>query len=117
MMALPYSQVTSCSIAGTITAMLRRFLVPLLFTPRLICAQQIQGEVTVHEVNVGRDRFFPDSIVANPDDIVTFVFRDGNHSVIQSMYGWPCVPRAAITGVHGFHSGKQGRSHRRTDTD
>ncbi|KXT05920.1 hypothetical protein AC578_379 [Pseudocercospora eumusae] len=65
----------------------------------------IEGEITIHTVNVGSDAFYPNSIVANPADKVMFIFHDGNHSVIQSLYGWPCQPQAAVTGEEGFHSG------------
>ena len=65
----------------------------------------IEGEITIHTINVGSDAFYPNSIVANPADKVMFIFHDGNHSVIQSLYGWPCQPQAAVTGQEGFHSG------------
>ncbi|KAF7186069.1 hypothetical protein HII31_12596, partial [Pseudocercospora fuligena] len=65
----------------------------------------IEGEITIHTINVGSDAFYPNSIVANPADKVMFIFHDGNHSVIQSLYGWPCQPQAAVTGEEGFHSG------------
>ncbi|KXT12409.1 hypothetical protein AC579_10284 [Pseudocercospora musae] len=65
----------------------------------------IEGEITIHTINVGSDAFYPNTIVANPADKVMFIFRDGNHSVIQSLYGWPCQPQAAVTGEEGFHSG------------
>ncbi|EME85773.1 uncharacterized protein MYCFIDRAFT_193997 [Pseudocercospora fijiensis CIRAD86] len=65
----------------------------------------MEGEITIHTINVGSDTFYPNSIIANPEDKVMFVFHDGNHSVIQSLYGWPCQPQAAVTGQEGFHSG------------
>ena len=68
---------------------------------------EIEGETVNHIINVGSDVFFPDSIVANPEDTVTFVFHSGNHSVIQSLYGWPCIPQAAVTGQEGFNSGER----------
>ncbi|KAL9534410.1 hypothetical protein SMMN14_02359 [Sphaerulina musiva] len=66
---------------------------------------ETDGEINVHIINVESDAFYPNSINANPDDRVTFVFHSGNHSVIQSLYGWPCIPQAAIVGQKGFHSG------------
>lgn len=70
---------------------------------------ETDGEINIHIINVGLDAFYPNSINANPDDRVTFVFRSGNHSVIQSLYGWPCIPQAAIVGQKGFHSGTGSR--------
>lgn len=70
---------------------------------------ETDGEINVHIINVESDAFYPNSINANPDDRVTFVFHSGNHSVIQSLYGWPCIPQAAIVGQKGFHSGTGSR--------
>jgi plastocyanin len=52
------------------------------------------GEITIHTVTVGKvlNQFEPNSILANPGDIISFVFYAGNHSVIHSAYGYPCEP-------------------------
>lgn len=33
-----------------------------------------------------------------PGDKVVFEFYPGNHSVIESLYKWPCIPKGAYTG-------------------
>lgn len=33
-----------------------------------------------------------------------FQFFPGNHSVIESLYGWPCVPKSAVDGEPMFFS-------------
>ena len=67
-----------------------------------------QGEVTIHTVAVGKatNQFQPNSINANPGDIVTFQFYPKNHSVIRAEYGYPCVPYEDLhPGSLGFFSG------------
>ncbi|KAK4545932.1 hypothetical protein LTR36_002496 [Oleoguttula mirabilis] len=67
------------------------------------------GEITIHTITVGevQNRFSPNNITATPGDIVTFVFYPSNHSVIQSVYGFPCIPSEDVTGQPGFFSGFQ----------
>lgn len=36
---------------------------------------------------------------------IMFKFYRDNHSVIESLYRWPCVPKEAINGEPGFFSG------------
>lgn len=111
--------------------MLRRFCALSLLLNSLVAAQRendfpdgpsgvdnatvaamthMEGEILVHTVHVGFNSyapaFFPNSISANPDDKISFIFHSGNHSVIQSLYQWPCVPRTAVDGTNGFNSGK-----------
>ncbi|KAF7186764.1 Extracellular serine-rich protein [Pseudocercospora fuligena] len=87
-----------------------------LFTPLLSHAQDdgnatvfVENEITVHLVTVGLEGhvFAPDAITANPGDKLMFQFYAGNHSAIESEYGWPCVPTEAIDGTDGFYSGPQ----------
>lgn len=87
-----------------------------LLTPWLAFAQSngdatvfVENEITVHLVTVGLEGhvFAPDAITANPGDKLMFQFYAGNHSVIQSEYGWPCVPSEAVDGQSGFYSGPQ----------
>ena len=48
----------------------------------------------------------PNSIVAQPGDIVTFQFYPTRHSVIKAAYGYPCVPYDYIdNGGDMFYSG------------
>ena len=72
----------------------------------------IEGEIHVHTVYVGFNpyapAFYPNQIVAQPDDKIMFIFHSGNHSVIQSRYRWPCQSTKAIDGQEGFHSGISG---------
>ncbi|KAK5120465.1 hypothetical protein LTR85_006120 [Meristemomyces frigidus] len=67
------------------------------------------GEITIHTITVGEveNQFSPDNITATPGDIVTFVFYPSNHSVIQSVYGYPCIPSEDVTDQQGFFSGFQ----------
>jgi len=69
--------------------------------------QSIENEIVVHEVTAGHvpHAFQPNSINVNPGDKVMFKLYSGNHTVIQSLYGWPCVPRGAVDGVRAFYSG------------
>ncbi|KXT04158.1 hypothetical protein AC578_44 [Pseudocercospora eumusae] len=96
--------------------MLLIILLSCLFTPALSHAQNdgnatvfIENEITVHLVTVGLlgHVFAPDAIIANPGDKLMFQFYAGNHSAIQSEYGWPCVPTEAVDGTDGFYSGPQ----------
>lgn len=68
-----------------------------------------QDEITVHYIDVSnRTHYFtPNSINARPGDIVSFKFWPGNHSVIRSEYGYPCVPYEDFEGNEGagFYSG------------
>ncbi|KAF2716813.1 hypothetical protein K431DRAFT_234530 [Polychaeton citri CBS 116435] len=70
------------------------------------------GEITIHTITVGKqkDTFIPNSIQANPGDIVSFEFWPSNHSVIRSEYGYPCIPYEDIESsstYSGFYSGFQ----------
>ncbi|KAF3764274.1 hypothetical protein M406DRAFT_260389, partial [Cryphonectria parasitica EP155] len=51
--------------------------------------------------------FTPNSVTANPGDIVQFQFAAVNHSVTQSLEASPCQPVDATNGgtVNGVHSG------------
>ncbi len=67
-----------------------------------------QGVVTIHTVAVGKatNQFQPNSINADPGDIVSFQFYPKNHSVIRAEYGYPCVPYEDLhPGSLGFFSG------------
>ncbi|KAK5122742.1 hypothetical protein LTR85_003657 [Meristemomyces frigidus] len=66
-----------------------------------------EGEIAMHIVDVGKrdNQFEPNSISAYPGDVVSFRFHSGNHSVIQSVYGFACIPSEDITGHPGFYSG------------
>ncbi|OJD19621.1 hypothetical protein AJ78_00478 [Emergomyces pasteurianus Ep9510] len=62
--------------------------------------------VTVYTVQVGSSegsqRFYPDSLVAEPGSMVQFQFHPANHSVVQSTFENPCSP---IDGGTGIRSG------------
>lgn len=67
-----------------------------------------EGEITIHTVTVGKvvNQFEPNSIQANPGDIVSFQFYPSNHSVIQASWGFPCVPIQDVEPSQpGFFSG------------
>ena len=69
----------------------------------------VENEITVHTITVGEEQHFftPNSINALPGDIVTFRFWPGNHSVIRSEFGYPCIPYEELgdSGKAGFYSG------------
>lgn len=61
------------------------------------------GTPASHEVIVGPNSelaFSPNQLTASVGDVVHFIFRANNHSVVQSSIEEPCVP---VTG--GFNSG------------
>lgn len=69
----------------------------------------MEDEITVHLVTVGKvsHEFVPNLVVASPGDKIMFEFSSGNHSVIQSLYEWPCVASGAVDGRTGFASPPQ----------
>ncbi|KAK6402295.1 hypothetical protein LTR95_019090, partial [Oleoguttula sp. CCFEE 5521] len=67
-----------------------------------------RNEITVHQVTVGNlsHAFSPNSINAQPGDIISFSFWPGDHSVIRAAFGYPCVPFEYLFPGHpGFYSG------------
>ena len=65
------------------------------------------GEINIHIVDVGMNDsmlYAPNDIKAAPGDIVSFRFWN-NHSVVESQYGFPCVPNNDLTGRPIFYSG------------
>ncbi|KAI1639553.1 hypothetical protein F4809DRAFT_638578 [Biscogniauxia mediterranea] len=63
---------------------------------------------TTHTVSVGKDgpRFSPDTVEANPGDVVQFDFCPTNHSVARAGFSYPCIPyEFAPVGGEGFWSG------------
>ncbi|KAF2161104.1 hypothetical protein M409DRAFT_28434 [Zasmidium cellare ATCC 36951] len=65
-----------------------------------------EGETTYHIITVGKydHEFYPAITTANVHDVVMFRFYPDNHSVIESLYRWPCVYRDAVDGQGGFHT-------------
>ncbi|EED22312.1 conserved hypothetical protein [Talaromyces stipitatus ATCC 10500] len=67
------------------------------------------GDVKVHVVQVGLNgslEFSPNSIQANPGEVVQFQFMAKNHSVVQSAFSDPCAPiNTVMSNVTGFKSG------------
>lgn len=50
--------------------------------------------------------FTPNSVSANPGDVIQFQFAARNHTVTQSAQGSPCVPLdRSGNGTAGVHSG------------
>ena len=68
-----------------------------------------ENEATIYTILVGKETntYIPNSINPGPGDIVSFMFMEGNHSVIKAEYGYPCVPYEDIEGNEGkgFYSG------------
>lgn len=68
-----------------------------------------ENEATIYTIMVGKEKntYIPNSINPGPGDIVSFVFLQGNHSVIKAEYGYPCVPYEDLEGNEGrgFYSG------------
>ncbi|KAK5093227.1 hypothetical protein LTR70_004870 [Exophiala xenobiotica] len=63
----------------------------------------VEGTSATHEVVVGPDSelsFLPNQLTASVGDVVHFVFRANNHSIVQSSVEQPCVPFPG-----GFNSG------------
>ncbi|PIA92676.1 hypothetical protein CB0940_04910 [Cercospora beticola] len=69
----------------------------------------MEDEIGVHLVTVGKvsHEFVPNLVVASPGDKIMFQFSSGNHSVIQSLYEWPCVASGAVDGRTVFASPPQ----------
>jgi plastocyanin len=59
---------------------------------------------TTHSVVAGRPglRFDPENIVAEVGSIVEFHFLQLNHSVVESSFDSPCVPKDAASFFSGF---------------
>jgi len=72
-------------------------------------ATSTENEATIYTVLVGKETntYIPNSINPGPGDIVSFVFLEGNHSVIKAEYGYPCIPFEDLEGNEGggFYSG------------
>jgi plastocyanin len=50
--------------------------------------------------------FYPNNITANPGDVIVFQFIAQGHTVVQSNFQEPCVPRDAYhRGLSTFFSG------------
>lgn len=49
--------------------------------------------------------FTPNSVTAQPGDILQFQFGARNHTVTQSTQETPCMPLDATGGAPGLHSG------------
>ncbi|GJE85996.1 cupredoxin domain-containing protein [Phanerochaete sordida] len=62
----------------------------------------------VHVVQVGNNgtlAYDPPFVVAQPRDIVQFVFHQKNHTATQSSFAAPCLPFMAADGTPGADSG------------
>jgi plastocyanin len=71
---------------------------PIIALVSLTLVRAVQIPVTVG--GVGILKFSPDSVTANPGDIVTFTFMQKNHTATQSTLTNPCVQ-----APNGFDSG------------
>jgi plastocyanin len=70
-----------------------------------------QTRVT-HTVVVGRGglKFDPDNVVAQIGEVVEWHFTPKNHSLVQSSFGKPCVPKDGDFFNAGFFPVKEGQS-------
>jgi plastocyanin len=73
-------------------------------TTAALTGTQTSPARTTHTVVAGRPglRFDPDNIVATPGSIIEFHFLPANHSVVESSFASPCVPKDAASFYSGF---------------
>ncbi|KAG5981172.1 hypothetical protein E4U55_003232 [Claviceps digitariae] len=62
----------------------------------------LAGADTIKITATGNNTFSPDTITANPGDVLEFHFQSGNHSVVAGDYECPCFP---LPVGSGFSSG------------
>ncbi|KAI1307746.1 hypothetical protein F5Y03DRAFT_405388 [Xylaria venustula] len=73
--------------------------------PALVELSDRNAEIVV-AVGKGSFTFNPDTITANPGDIIVFEFWSDSHSVARSAFGFPCMPYEDIVpDSKGFWSG------------
>jgi len=76
------------------------------FAPSLVSAANFTVFVGASKNGTTGLTFDPQQITAAKDDIVTFEFRGGNHTVTQSSFANPCAWQFnTVTNEKGFNSG------------
>jgi len=65
-----------------------------------------------HSVVAGRGglRFDPENVVAQVGDVIEWHMTPKNHSIVQSSFAAPCVPRDATSFFSGFFPVTEGQS-------
>ena len=86
------------------TTILLTLLSTLSITTAAPTGTQTTPPRTTHTVVAGRPglRFDPENIFAEPGSIVEFHFLPANHSVVESSFASPCVPKGATSFYSGF---------------
>jgi plastocyanin len=76
------------------------------FAPSLVSAANITVFVGASRTGQPGNVFDPQTVTAQPGDVVNFEFRGGNHTVTQSSFANPCAWQFnTVTRQNGFNSG------------